>query len=81
MDEAVERDLVARCRRGSTAAFEPLVREYEPPALAIARGMLGDADEAADAVQDAFVRAYRSLGRLREGSRFGPWFRTILRNL
>jgi RNA polymerase sigma factor (sigma-70 family) len=42
--------------------------------------MLGDVDDAADAVQEAFVKAYRSLRRLREGSTFGPWFRTILRN-
>jgi len=80
MDARTEWDLVTRCRRGSTAAFEPLVRAHEARALAVAEGMLGDADEAADAVQDAFVRAFRSLGRLREGSAFGPWFRTILRN-
>jgi len=80
MNARTEWDLVTRCRRGSTAAFEPLVRAHEPRALAVAEGMLGDADEADDAVQDAFVRAFRSLGRLREGSPFGPWFRTILRN-
>lgn len=81
MDAAAEWKLIARCRNGNAAAFEPLVREYERPATALARGMLGDADAAEDAVQDAFVRAYRALGRLEEGSAFGPWFRTILRNL
>lgn len=81
MDATAEWELIARCRNGSAKAFEPLVRRYERPALALARGILGDADEAEDAVQDAFVRAYRTLGRLKEGSAFGPWFRTILRNL
>lgn len=76
-----ETDLIRRCRAGETAAFEPLVRRHEGPALAVATGMLGDADDAADLVQEAFIRAYRTLGRLREGSAFGPWFRTILRNL
>ncbi len=81
MDAAVEWELIARCRSGSARAYEPLVRRYERPALAFAIGLLGDVDDAEDAVQDAFVQAYRALGRLKEGSAFGPWFRTILRNL
>src|SRR5687767_9312125 len=76
-----EWDLVSRCLAGSTGAFEPLVKRHEGPALVVARSLLGDPDEAADAVQDAFVRAYHTLGRLRPGSAFGPWFRAILRNL
>jgi RNA polymerase sigma-70 factor, ECF subfamily len=76
-----EWSLIMRCREGSAAAFEPLVRRYEPRGLALAGALLGDQDEAQDAVQDAFVSAYRSLHRLAEGSEFGPWFRTILRNL
>lgn len=72
---------IRECRTGSTAAFEPLVRAHEKHAHAFARGMLGDNDTAADAVQDAFVRAYRSLDRLKNGSGFGPWYRTILRNI
>jgi RNA polymerase sigma-70 factor (ECF subfamily) len=42
--------------------------------------MLGDDDDATDAVQDAFVKAYRSLAQLQQGHSFGPWFRSILRN-
>lgn len=72
---------IRRCRDGTPAAFEPLVRRHEGRALAYAGALLGDEDEAADAVQDAFVRAYRSLDRLEEGSPFGPWLRAILRNL
>ena len=81
MDATNEQDLVRRCRRGASAAFEPLVRGHEARALAVAEAMLGDADDAADTVQEAFVRAYRGLRSLREGSDFGPWFRTIVRNL
>jgi RNA polymerase sigma-70 factor, ECF subfamily len=81
MSHDSEWDLVARCLGGSSAAFEPLVRRHEGPALVVARSLLGDPDEAADVVQDAFVRAYRTMGRLRPGSAFGPWFRAILRNL
>jgi RNA polymerase sigma factor (sigma-70 family) len=75
-----EWDLIARCRAGSAAAFEPLVREHEARALAMAGALLGDEDEAADAVQDAFVKAYRALHRLEDGTDFGAWFRRILRN-
>lgn len=80
MDTNAEWELIRKCRDGGTDAFEPLVRRYEGRALSFAHTLLGDADEAADAVQEAFVKAYRSLGRLREGSAFGPWFRSILRN-
>jgi RNA polymerase sigma-70 factor (ECF subfamily) len=58
-----------------------LVRSHQNSALALANGLLMDQDEAADAVQDAFVRAFNGLNRLAEGSAFGPWFRTIVRNL
>jgi RNA polymerase sigma-70 factor, ECF subfamily len=76
-----EWELIRRCRNGASAAFEPLVRAHEGPALGYAAAMLGDEDEAADALQDAFVQAYRGLARLRPGSSFGPWFRTIVRNV
>ena len=72
--------LIRQCRRGRPEAFEPLVLRYQGEALAIAEALLLDPDDAADAVQDAFVRAYRGLARLSEDSPFGPWFRSILRN-
>ena len=80
MDAESEWTLIRQCRRGRHAAFEPLVLKYQGEALAVAEALLLDSDDAADAVQDAFVRAYRGLGRLADGSAFGPWFRTILRN-
>jgi RNA polymerase sigma-70 factor, ECF subfamily len=80
MNNDSEWELIRRCRQGGAAAFEPLVRTHEGPSLGYATALLGDADEAADAVQDAFIQAYRALDRLRPGSAFGPWFRTILRN-
>lgn len=80
MDADTEWELILRCRGGSTASFEPLVRSHQRQALAIAEALLGNADDAADAVQEAFVKAFRALDRLRAGSPFGPWFRTIVRN-
>ncbi|MEX2529342.1 MAG: sigma-70 family RNA polymerase sigma factor [Gemmatimonadota bacterium] len=80
VDTSTEWETIERCRRGNAAAFEPLVRTHEGRALVLAEALLGSRDDAADAVQEAFVKAYRALGRLRPGSSFGPWFRTILRN-
>jgi RNA polymerase sigma-70 factor, ECF subfamily len=80
VDTEAEWDSIRNCRAGSTAAFEPLVRTHEAAAFALAEALLGDRDDAADAVQEAFVRAYRSLHTMKEGSAFRPWFRRILRN-
>ena len=80
VDTQHEWDLIRRCRSGSTSAFEPLVLKHQDQGLRVATALLGDSDEAMDAVQDAFVKAYRTLDRLKEGSSFGPWFRSILRN-
>lgn len=77
---SVEWETIERCRRGNPAAFEPLVKAHEASALVLAEALLGDPDDAADAVQESFVKAFRSLGTLRAGSAFAPWFRTILRN-
>lgn len=75
-----EPELVRRCRNGDASAYEPLVRSHEGWALSYAGAMLGSDEDAADAVQDAFVRAYRNLDGLEAGRPFGPWFRAILRN-
>lgn len=75
-----EWDLIQQCRRGRSAAFAPLVAGHQRDALVLAESLLLDPDDAADAVQEAFVRAYANLGRLAQGSAFGPWFRAIVRN-
>ncbi|MEZ4417339.1 MAG: RNA polymerase sigma factor [Gemmatimonadota bacterium] len=80
MQPEVERELIAKCRAGGPRFFEPIVRAYEGPGLRLALGMLGDADEARDAVQDAFVKAWQSLARFDPKRPFGPWFFQILRN-
>ena len=74
-----ERDLVARAKRGDVAAYEELVRAYQDLAHRAAF-LVGDAAEADDAVQEAFVKAYRALGRFREGSPFRPWLLRIVAN-
>lgn len=76
----VERELVRKCRAGDTKFYEPIVRAYEPQGLRVALGMMGNPDDARDALQEAFVKAFQSLGRFDTSRAFGPWFFQILRN-
>lgn len=81
LERSVERELVKKCREGASRFYEPLVRAYEGPALRVAAGMLGgDRERARDAVQDAFVRAWKGLDGYDPDRPFGPWFFGILRN-
>jgi hypothetical protein len=54
-------DLVALIRRGDSDAFALLIRRYQGPFVRYARYMLGNREDAEEAVQDTFVRAYRSI--------------------
>jgi RNA polymerase sigma-70 factor (ECF subfamily) len=74
-----EADLVERARQGDVAAYEELVRRYQDLATRTAYVIAGGAD-ALDAVQEAFVKAYASLGRFRAGSAFRPWLLRIVAN-
>jgi RNA polymerase sigma-70 factor (ECF subfamily) len=71
--------LVQDALDGSGEAFRLLVERYRGRLFAIACGMLPSEDQAADAVQEAFLRAYRSLGQY-QGRGFAPWLRRILVN-
>ncbi|GHG19512.1 RNA polymerase sigma factor [Streptomyces zaomyceticus] len=75
-DEAV---VIARVRAGEPEAYAELVRAHTPVALraAVAWGAGADAE---DVVQQAFFKAYRSLGRFKEGSAFRPWLLRIVAN-
>ena len=80
MQPEVERELVRTCKAGGVRFYEPLVRAYEGPGFRLAVGMLGSADDARDALQDAFIKAWESLSRFDADRPFGPWFFQILRN-
>lgn len=76
-----ERGLIERCQRGERDAFEPIVKRYMRRAAAFALGWTGSAEDALDLSQDAFVRAFRALGRFDTTRPFYPWFHRILKNL
>jgi RNA polymerase sigma factor (sigma-70 family) len=71
-------DLIRRTRDGDCEAYGDLVRATQRMAYAVARGVLRDPAAAEDAVQDAYLRAFRQLGELQDPSAFPGWFRRIV---
>ncbi|MFI7317983.1 RNA polymerase sigma factor [Streptomyces venezuelae] len=71
--------VIARVRAGDPEAYAELVRAFTSIALRAAVA-LGAGSEAEDVVQQAFFKAYCSLGRFKDGSAFKPWLLTIVAN-
>jgi RNA polymerase sigma-70 factor (ECF subfamily) len=76
-----ESALLDRLRAGDDAAYEAVVRRHAGPMLAVARRFLGSRPEAEDAVQEAFLAAFRSLDGFREGSRLATWLHRVTVNV
>jgi RNA polymerase sigma factor (sigma-70 family) len=77
---SAENDLVARARQGDARAYGALVEEHQTLAFRTAYLLTGSAADAEDAVQDAFVKAYKALGRFRQDAPFRPWLLAIVAN-
>jgi RNA polymerase sigma-70 factor (ECF subfamily) len=72
-----ERELVERSRAGDRAAFEELVRRHADRLYAVVLRFVADADEAEEVTQEAFLRAWRGIGRFEGRSRFFTWIYRI----
>lgn len=75
-----ENELVERAKQGDVSAYEALVRRYQEIAFRTAYLVLSDANEAEDAAQEGFVKAYAALRRFRLGAPFRPWLLQIVAN-
>jgi RNA polymerase sigma-70 factor (ECF subfamily) len=75
-----ESELIRRSRRGDTHAYEELVHAYQGIAFRTAYVIARNAADAEEAAQDGFVKAWRALGRFREGALFKPWLLRIVAN-
>lgn len=80
MTDLSDAELVARVLSGDTDAYGVLVRRYQDAFFRFATRMLGSRDDADDALQSAFLRAYRSLRFCRNPGRFGAWLHQIVVN-
>jgi RNA polymerase sigma-70 factor, ECF subfamily len=78
MDE--QRAIQLCVKHRDPVGFEFLVQKYRREAFSHAFALLGNQEDALDACQDSFARAFAAIPRLRELSKFYPWFYCILRN-
>jgi RNA polymerase sigma factor (sigma-70 family) len=72
--------LVERAKEGDERAFDELVRAHQATAFRTAYLFTGTAADAEEAVQTAFIKAWRALGRFRRGAPFKPWLLRIVAN-
>src|SRR3954447_22883970 len=76
----IDRRVVDRARRGDDRAFAHIVRHYDDGLRALAYRLLGDRTRMDDALQEAYVHAYRALPRFRGDSSLGTWLYRIAYN-
>lgn len=72
--------IVRKAQQGDEAAYEALVRRYQTVAFRTAWFILGDADDARDATQSGFLKAWLAIGRVDPARPFQPWLLTIVAN-
>jgi RNA polymerase sigma-70 factor (ECF subfamily) len=74
-------DIIEQVRAGNTRRYAVLVDRHKDRMLTLACRLLGRREEAEELVQDAFMRAFRSLDRFRGDAKFSTWLYRILHNL
>jgi len=78
---ATDAALVLRTLNGDSSAFSELYDRYARLVRAVCYSSTADLTQAQDLTQEAFLRAYEKLNKLRKPDRFGPWLVTIARNV
>ena len=76
-----DREAIRRVQAGDTEAFEPLVEKYKRKVFRLAYQVLRDQEEALDAAQEAFVKAFRALPAFKGDSAFYTWLFRITMNV
>src|SRR5438874_2674896 len=78
--EGTDAELAARAAKGETRAFEALMRRHNRMLFRTARAILRDDAEAEDALQEAYIQAYRSLASFRGDAQLSTWLARIVAN-
>lgn len=81
MAAADEQQLILQVKEGNEGAFRVLVERYMKQTYNVAYGFVNNHDDAEDVAQEAFVRAYQSIGSFRGEAGFGTWLYRIVTNL
>lgn len=72
--------LVRACKNGDCAAFEKIVTRYDRKLFRIAQYLMHNREDAEDAVQEAFLKAFQHLDQFREEAKFSTWLTRIAMN-
>ena len=72
--------LIVRCRLGERAAWEQLVRDWEPKLLYFVRRLVDDESDALDVLQQTWLKVFRRIGTLEDPGALAPWLYQIARN-
>jgi RNA polymerase sigma-70 factor (ECF subfamily) len=80
-EDRIDGDLVRRARAGDQRAFDRLYERHHQAILQLCSYRLRNRDDAADAAQETFLRAWRALASIDDGRRFYPWLSVIARNV
>lgn len=81
LESSDEKKLLSELKNGNTAAFDVLVDRYASKLYMTAFGLLSNRQDAEEVVQDAFIRAYKSIGSFRGDASFETWIHRIVINL
>src|ERR1700754_2471073 len=79
-EQASDLELATRASRGDTAAFECIMRRHNQLLFRTARSILKSDDDTEDALQEAYLRAWRAIGSFREDARLSTWLARIVIN-
>jgi RNA polymerase sigma-70 factor (ECF subfamily) len=80
LDRSEDDELIERAKRGDVRSYEQLVERYQRIAVRTAYLVTRASQDAEDAAQEAFVKAYYALSRFRDGAPFRPWLLRIVTN-
>ena len=81
MTREEERELLSRAQKGDSAAFESIVRAHEATVFHLALRQLGNREDAEDAAQEVFLKAYTGLSSFRAESKLSVWLYRITNNV
>lgn len=77
---AQEEQIIDKVKSGDQEAFRELVALYRNKAFGLCFSMVGNVEDAKDILQEAFIKAYKNMGRFRKDSSFYTWFYRIVIN-
>lgn len=75
-----DRELIKQCKHGDRDAFTEIMRKYQNLVFGMAYNLLSDYQDAEDATQDTFIKAYKSIASFKGDSAFTTWLYVICRN-